>query len=103
MGENIPRLWFDTHVEFKMAFADNEDIIYTRLYDGIKEILDYDIDEDYIILAYLNEDKLAFGSPKEVWVDNLGGALTFFEEVEDYEMCSNVVQLIKRVKDEQKE
>ena len=103
MGDKIPRLWFETHVEFQTAFAQNEHIIYERLYYGIKEILDYDIDEDYIILAYLNEDKFAFGSPREVWVDNLEGALSFFEEVENYEMCSKVVKLIKRVKDEQEE
>lgn len=94
----IPTLWFDSHIEFEQAFAEHEDTIYSRLYYGVKEVLDNDIDEDHIILAYLNEDKFAFGSPREVWVDNLEGSLTYFEEVENYEMCSNVVHLISRLK-----
>ena len=103
MEEKIPTLWFDTELEFQQALIDHEDSIYERLYYGVKEVLDYDIDEDHIILAYLNEDKLAFGSPREVWVDNLEAALNFFEEVENYDMCSKIVKLLKRMKDEQDE
>ena len=97
----IPTLWFDTDLEFRQALSDHEDSIYERLYYGVKEILDYDIDEDHIILAYLNEDKLAFGSPREVWADNLEAALSYFEEIENYEMCRKVVTLLERLKAEE--
>ena len=96
----IPTLWFDTDLEFQQAITKHEDTIYERLYYGVKEILDYDIDEDHIILAYLNEDKFAFGSPREVWADNLVASLAYFEEIENYEMCKKVVTLLERLKRE---
>jgi hypothetical protein len=81
-----------------------EYIIQRRVYYGIKAILDGVVeDRDYIILAYLNEDKFCFGSPREVWPDNLEGTLVYFEEVENYEMCAKVVRLLKRLEDEQDE
>jgi len=98
---HIPTLKFDTRSEFKDAFGDIEYIIQRRLYYGIKAILDGVVeDKDYIILAYLNEEKFCFGSPREVWPDNLESSLVYFEEVENYEMCAKVVQLLERLEDE---
>jgi hypothetical protein len=100
----IPTLRFDNHDEFRDAFENMEYIIQRRVYYGIKAILDGVVeDRDYIILAYLNEDKFCFGSPREVWPDNLEGTLVYFEEVENYEMCAKVVRLLKRLEDEQDE
>lgn len=100
----IPTLYFDTMMEFDTAYAEYEHIIHYRMYDGIKDILDGLVnDRDYIILAYLNEDNFCFGSPREVWLDNLEGSLTYFEEIENYKMCSKVVKLVNRLKEEQDE
>jgi hypothetical protein len=97
----IPTLRFDTHTEFREAYDEMEYIIQRRVYYGIKAILDDEVEErDYIILAYLNEEKFCFGSPREVWPDNLEGSLVYFEEVENYEMCIKVVKLLERLKEQ---
>jgi hypothetical protein len=71
--------------------------IHMRTLYGIKEALR--IKEDYITIAYLetNEHVAELGAPKDIWIDNLGKSLDYFEEIEDYKRCQEVVELIKKL------
>ena len=55
--------------------------------------------EDYIVIAYLetDDDVAELGAPNDIWVDNLEKTLDYFEEIEDYTRCQEVVQLIKKL------
>ena len=73
--------------------------IHMRTLYGIKEALR--IKEDYIVIAYLetNDHVAELGAPNDIWIDNLGKSLDYFEEIEDYKRCQEVVDLIKILKE----
>ena len=73
--------------------------IHMRTLYGIKEALR--IKEDYIVIAYLETDEhqAELGAPIDIWTDNLEKSLDYFEEIEDYKRCQEVVDLIKILKE----
>ena len=101
-GEKIPIIEYETNTEFVQEFNEFEDFMYNKLLRRITEILNNDLDEDYILLALLGESEFLFGSPREIWVDNLQGGLKHFIATEQYEKCTEVTQLINRLDGEQK-
>ncbi len=99
-GEKIPIIEYDTTTEFVNGFNDYEDYMYNKLFLCIQEILDNNLDQDFVLLALLGESEFMFGSPREIWVDNLEGGLKHFIDTEQYEKCADITALIKRLKKE---
>ena len=94
----IPTIKYKSESEFRMEMDKHAYEIHMRTLYGIKEALR--IKEDYIVVAYLetNNHVAELGAPDDIWIDNLGKSLDYFEEIEDYERCQEVVDLIKRLK-----
>jgi len=93
----IPTIIFESDEQFSTAMADNAYDIHMRTLYGIDNA--YNTNNDYVTIAIVQTgDKEAeLGSPREVWIDNLQGTLTYFEGIEDYTRCQEVVQLIKKL------
>ena len=55
---------------------------------------------DYVTIAYLETDDTVaeLGAPEEIWIDNLEKSLDYFEEIEDYTKCQEVVQLLEKLR-----
>tara|TARA_R110002060_G_scaffold30140_2_gene40583 strand:- start:22 stop:357 length:336 start_codon:yes stop_codon:yes gene_type:complete len=100
-GEKIPIIEYETTTEFVNGFNDYEDYMYNKLYSCIKEIIDNNLEQDFILLALLGESEFMFGSPRDIWVDNLEGGLKHFLDTEQYEKCADVTVLINKLKNEE--
>lgn len=86
---SIPVLEEEDAEEF---FEDNEDFVYGRIVQAVEEGIQASLTE--IRLFELNGTDVYITSKRESWEAGLQNALTFFEEVEDYEMCERVTKLI---------
>ena len=53
--------------------------------------------EGEITIAFLNDEDTIVGCPQDVWVDNLEMSLEYFIDIEDYEKCQEVQQLINKI------
>jgi hypothetical protein len=93
----IPTIKYESESQFRTAMEDHAHDIHMRTLYGIKEALQSK--EDYIVIAYLetDDDVAELGAPNDIWVDNLEKTLDYFEEIEDYTRCQEVVQLIKKL------
>ena len=96
---HIPTIKYKSEEQFRTAMDEHAYDIHMRTLYGIKEALR--IKEDYIVIAYLEtQDHVAeLGAPNDIWIDNLGKSLDYFEEIEDYKRCQEVVDLIKILKE----
>jgi hypothetical protein len=96
---HIPTIKYESEEQFRSAMDKHAYEIHMRTLYGIKEALR--IKEDYIVIAYLEtQDHVAeLGAPNDIWIDNLGKSLDYFEEIEDYKRCQEVVDLIKILKE----
>ena len=95
----IPTIKYESESQFRSAMDTHAYEIHMRTLYGIKEALR--IKEDYIVIAYLETDNhvAELGAPNDIWIDNLGKSLDYFEEIEDYKRCQEVVDLIKILKE----
>jgi hypothetical protein len=96
---HIPTIKYESQEQFRSAMDNNAYDIHMRTLYGIKEALR--IKEDYVTIAFLETDDhvAELGAPNDIWVDNLEKTLDYFEEIEDYTRCQEVVDLIKILKE----
>jgi len=94
----IPTIKFESDEQFTSAMANNEYDIHMRTLYGIDKA--FNTNNDYVTIAYLetNDTVAELGVPDDVWIDNLEKTLDYFEEIEDYTRCQEVVQLIEKLK-----
>ena len=93
IGAEPPLLKFDTDTEFRQALSDNAHKIHMRTLYAIKYAYDTKFNDE-ITIAFLNDEDTILGCPPEVWVDNLEKTMEYFIEIEDYERCQEVKELI---------
>ena len=96
-GAQPPMLKFDNDTEFHQALSDNAYAIHVRTLYAIDYAYNTDFDGE-ITIAFLNDEVTILGCPQDVWVDNLEMSLEYFIEIEDYEKCQEVQQLINKLK-----
>ena len=94
---HIPTIRYESESEFRKAMDNNAYDIHMRTLYGIKEALR--IKEDYVTIAVLETDDhvAELGAPYNIWIDNLEKTLDYFEEIEDYEKCQEVKELIDKL------
>ena len=92
-GAQPPMLKFNTDMEFHKALSDNAHEIHMRTLYAIKYAYDTKFNDD-ITIAFLNNEDTILGCPPDVWVDNLQMSMDYFIEIEDYERCQEVKDLI---------
>jgi hypothetical protein len=94
----IPTIKYESQEQFTTAMSEHAHDIHMRTLYGIENA--FNTDNDYVIIAYLETDNAVaeLGVPDDVWIDNLEKSLDYFEEIEDYTKCQEVVQLIKKLK-----
>lgn len=94
----IPTIKYKSEAQFTTAMTDHAYDIHMRTLYGIDKA--FNTNEDYVVIAYLQTDdsQAELGVPDDAWIDNLEKSLDYFEEIEDYTKCQEVVQLIKKLK-----
>jgi hypothetical protein len=93
----IPLLKFDSDLQFHQQLSKFEHDIHMRTLYAIDYAFNTNFNED-ITIAYLNDTDTILGCPPESWNDNLQMSLEYFISIEDYEKCSEVKQLIDKLR-----
>ena len=94
----VPHIKYESEEQFRTAMDEHAHLIHTRTLYAINKALK--TNEDYVVIAYLKTDAQVaeLGAPEHIWIDNLEKSLDYFEEIEDYTKCQEVVQLIKKLR-----
>lgn len=91
-----PLLEFETDTEFHQALSDNAHAIHMRTLYAIKYAYDTNFKGD-ITIAFLNDEDTLLQCAPESWISNLQSTLDYFVDVEEYEKCSEVKELIDKL------
>ena len=95
----IPTIKYNSEEQFRTALDNNAYDIHMRTLYAINKALN--TNNDYVTIAYIESDDhtAELGAPDDIWIDNLEKSLDYFEEIEDYKRCQEVVDLIKILKE----
>jgi len=91
----IPNIYFETEQEFIEQMYVNAYVINLRILEAIE--LGIVLNELDPIIAYLNDD-YELRLEHTDWINNLERVLEYFEEMEEYNRCTSIVKLSKKVK-----
>ncbi len=95
-GSQPPMIKYDSDETFSEQLDNHRHAIHIRTLYAIKYAYDTKFNGD-ITIAYLNDlDTVLQCSPNE-WVGNLQSTLQYFIEVEEYEKCQEVKELIDKL------
>ena len=92
-GAQPPTLKFENDLQFHQELSKYEHEIHMRTLYAIKYAYDTKFNDE-ITIAFLNDEDTILGCPPEAWIDNLQMTLEYFIQIEDYEKCSEVKELI---------
>jgi len=85
---------YETDTEFMQQMEEHADTIHNNTLYGIDE--SFNINDDVAFIAFLNHDSI-MAIPEEQWLENLENTLQYFIDIENYEKCSEVQQLINKI------
>ena len=97
-GSQPPMLIFDDQDEFHDQLDKHRHAVHIRTLYAIKYAYDTKFNDDITIAFLNNEDMLLQCSPDE-WIGNLQRSLDYFIEVEEYEKCSEVKELLDKLQE----
>jgi len=78
--------------------------MYTIIYNQIKSGFENDEKEISICTIYLSDDDsvISMVIKSSQWLKSLKNAIKKFEELENYELCIDIKDLINKIKDKRK-
>jgi hypothetical protein len=76
-------------------FDDHEDVVYNRVIIAVREGIESG--KNVIRLFELNGSGVYLTSEKEDWKPGLENAMSYFEEIEEYEKCAVCRDLLKKL------
>jgi hypothetical protein len=85
---------YETDTEFMQQMEEHADTIHNNTLYGIDE--SFNINDDVAFIAFLNHDSI-MAIPEDQWLENLENTLQYFIDIENYEKCSEVQQLINKI------
>lgn len=99
--KRIPVKSFETNKEFQHFIDIEKEWMYNRIVEAITEA--YNLSQEYadILEAKISESMsiITMKSDRSEWITSLTLALKWYESVEKYEECIDLVKLIENVKD----
>ncbi len=95
-GSQPPMIKYDSDETFSEQLDNHRHAIHIRTLYAIKYAYDTKFN-DNITIAFLNDKDTILGCPPDVWIDNLQMTMEYFIEIEDYERCQEVKELIDKL------
>ena len=92
-GAQPPMIKFNDEDEFHVQLDKHRHAVHIRTLYAIKYAYDTKFNDE-ITIAFLNDEDTILGCPPDVWIDNLEMTMDYFIEIEDYERCQEVKELI---------
>jgi len=95
-GAQPPMIKFNNQDEFHEQLDKHRHAIHMRTLYAIKYAHETNFNDE-ITIAFLNDEDTMLGCSPDVWIDNLQMSLEYFIEIEDYEKCQLVKELIDKL------
>ena len=95
-GSQPPMFKFDHPDEFHEQLEEHRHAVHIRTLYAIKYAYDTNFNGD-ITIAFLNNEDILLQCAPEAWIGNLQSTLDYFVDVEEYEKCQEVKELIDRI------
>jgi len=95
-GNGPIMLEYASEEEFEVALEKYSYKIQTRTIKEIRRALKDG--SDYIVVAWLNTRENVLGVIESEYLDHVENARAYFEEIEDYEKCTECVQIENQIK-----
>tara|TARA_R100000908_G_C3637209_1_gene75215 strand:- start:11 stop:331 length:321 start_codon:yes stop_codon:yes gene_type:complete len=92
-GAQPPMIKFNDQDEFHEQLEKHRHAVHIRTLYAIKYAYDTKFNDE-ITIAFLNDEDTLLTCQPEDWIANLQSSLDYFIDIEDYEKCSEVKELI---------
>ena len=89
---------FSADEDFEEFFRNSKWLIHSLVIEGVKKSLEDQLDEIVVFRIINSENNYQMNSvlKKTEWVNSLNKCLEFYENIEEYEICSEINELIKK-------
>jgi len=87
--------------DLKKFFQENKWLIHSLIVEGIKKSIEENL-ESLIIFRVINplgDIMLTPELKKSDWTNSLNKCLSYYESIEEYEMCDKIITLLKIIED----
>jgi hypothetical protein len=68
--------------------SENKKIVYTSLIEDIKDAIIFDL--NFVTIFRYEKENIHHFLYKDSWMNSLNKALSYFEDIEDYELCIEI-------------
>ena len=95
----VPLKYFDTKKDFQDFIDQEKEWMYSRIFEAIKYAESNGYEEAHILEAKIEESMsvIMMNSERSDWDNSLSLAIKWYEKQEQYEKCSEIVVLLKRI------
>ena len=97
-GSQPPIIEFNSQDEFYDQLDIHRHAIHMRTLYAIKYAYDTNFNQP-ITIAFLNDEDTALECSPDDWIDNLQSTLEYFIDIEDYEKCQEVKELMDKLQE----
>ena len=93
--------YFSNEDDQKNFLLENKWLIHSLIVEGVRKSLDEGLDTIIIfrIINQFNDFVLTTELKKKDWEESLNKCLSYYESIEEYEMCDKIIKLLKTIKD----
>jgi hypothetical protein len=93
--------YFSNEDDQKNFLLENKWLIHSLIVEGVRKSLDEGLDTIIIfrIINQFNDFVLTTELQKKDWEESLNKCLSYYESIEEYEMCDKIIKLLKTIKD----
>ena len=91
---------FSADEDFEEFLRNSKWLIHSLVIEGVKKSLEDQLDEIIVFRIINSENNYQMNSvlKKTEWVNSLNKCLEFYENIEEYEICGEINELIKKIK-----
>lgn len=95
-------LKFKGDITLDEVFSRHRITIYDKLVQAIRGSYENEkIDEIKVINIEINNVEYSINLAKNKFISGLENAISFYEQIEEYEKCNGCLEIIKKIKEEQ--
>lgn len=93
--------YFSNDDDQKNFLRDNKWLICSLIVEGVRKSLDEGLESLplFRIINQFDDFVMTTELQKKDWEESLNKCLSYYESVEEYEMCDKIIKLLKTIKD----
>lgn len=96
----VPLKYFNTKEEFQEFIDKEKEWMYNRIFEAIQYAHKNSFEEAHILEAKIEENMsvIMMNSERGDWVNSLTLAIKWYEKIENYERCGEIVKMLKEIR-----